>query len=62
MRSAYMKPTYYDKDHKNVHCTKCTQYGEEYLNGVTLQNIERILEKLKSMLTEIAVVDYNNAA
>lgn len=47
---------------KNVPCTKCTQCGEEYLNGVTLEKIERILEKLKSMLTEIAVVDYNNAA
>ena len=47
---------------KNVPCTKCTQCGEEYLNGVTLQKIEEILEKLKSMLTEIAVVDYNNAA
>ena len=47
---------------KNVPCTKCTQCGEEFLNGVTLQKIERILESLKSMLTEIAVVDYNKAA
>jgi threonine dehydrogenase-like Zn-dependent dehydrogenase len=47
---------------KNVPCSKCTQCGEEYLNGVTLQNIEKILEKLKGLLTEIAVVDYNNAA
>ena len=47
---------------KNVPCTKCTQCGEEFLNGVTLQKIERILESLKSMLTEIAVIDYNKAA
>lgn len=47
---------------KNVPCTKCTQCGEEFLNGVTLQKIERILESLNSMLTEIAVVDYNKAA
>ena len=47
---------------KNVPCTKCTQCGEEYLNGVTLKKIENILEKLKDILTEIAVVDYNNAA
>lgn len=47
---------------KNVPCTKCTQCGEEYLNGVTLQKIETILEKLKDALTEIAVVDYNKAA
>ena len=25
---------------KNVPCTKCTQCGEEYLNGTTLQKIE----------------------
>lgn len=47
---------------KNVPCTKCTQCGEEYLNGVTLQKIESILEKLKNTLTEIAVVDYTKAA
>ncbi|MCI9486452.1 MAG: type II toxin-antitoxin system MqsA family antitoxin [Lachnospiraceae bacterium] len=47
---------------KNVPCSKCTQCGEEYLNGVTLQKIERILEKLKSVLTEVAIVDYNKAA
>ena len=45
---------------KNVPCSKCTQCGEEYLNGVTLAKIESILEKLKDILTEIAVVDYNN--
>jgi len=47
---------------KNVPCTKCTQCGEEYLNGVTLQKIENILEKLKNTLTEIAVVDYTKSA
>ena len=40
---------------KNVPCKK-------YLNGVTLKKIETILEKLKTMLTEFAVVDYNKAA
>lgn len=47
---------------KNVPCSKCTQCGEEYLKGSTLANIEAILEKLKDILTEIAVVDYNKAA
>lgn len=47
---------------KNVPCTKCTQCGEEYLNGVTMQRIEQIIEKVKNILTEIAVVDYNTAA
>ena len=46
---------------KNVPCSKCTQCGEEYLNGVVLQKIEDILERVKNALTEIAVVDYNAA-
>ena len=47
---------------KNVPCKKCTQCGEEFLNGLTLQKIETILGKLKALLTEFVVVDYNNAA
>ena len=35
---------------KNVPCNKCMQCGEEYLNGITLQKIEVILSKLKSLL------------
>ena len=47
---------------KNVQCTQCTQCGEVYLNGATLMKIEKILERLKSALTEIAVVDYTQLA
>lgn len=47
---------------KNVPCTKCTQCGEVYLNGVIVQKIESIMEKLKSVLTEIAVIDFTHAA
>lgn len=47
---------------KNVPCTKCSQCGEEYLNGVTVQKIEQILQKVKALLTEVAIVDYNTAA
>ena len=43
---------------KNVPCSKCTQCGEEYLNGITLQKIESILAKLKNMLTEFAPPDH----
>lgn len=46
---------------KNVPCTKCIQCGEEYLNGTTMVKIESVLEKIKDLLTEIAVVDYNVA-
>ncbi len=47
---------------KNVPCLKCNQCGEDYINGTTMLKIESIIEKLKSMLTEIAVVDFTTAA
>lgn len=47
---------------KNVPCRKCTQCGEVYLNGVTVQKIEEIIKRLKAALTEIAVVDFTQAA
>ena len=47
---------------KNVPCKKCTQCGEEYLNGATLKKIETISANLKSLLTEVAIVDYTKAA
>jgi YgiT-type zinc finger domain-containing protein len=47
---------------KNVPCLKCDQCGEEYIDGSTLMKIESIIEKLKSALTEIAVVDFLKAA
>ncbi len=47
---------------KNVPCKKCTQCGEEYLNGATLKKIETITANLKSLLTEVAIVDYTKAA
>ncbi len=47
---------------KNVPCLKCEQCGEDYINGSTMLKIESIIDKLKSMLTEIAVVDFKTAA
>lgn len=47
---------------KNVPCVKCEQCGEDYINGPTMLKIESIIDKLKSMLTEIAVVDFKTAA
>ena len=47
---------------KNVPCHRCTQCGEEVLNGVTLKKIEDILEKVKSVFTEIAIVDFQKMA
>lgn len=47
---------------KNVPCKRCTQCGEEYLNGITMKRIEMIIARLKGIFTEVAIVDYNNAA
>ena len=47
---------------KNVPCLKCDQCGEDYISGVTMLKIESIIERLKIMLTEIAVVDFKTAA
>ena len=47
---------------KNVPCQKCSQCGEEFINGSTMQKIESIISKLKSMLPEITVIDFQNAA
>mgnify|MGYP000005071311 CR=1 FL=1 len=47
---------------KNVPCTKCSQCGEEYLNGCTMQKIETIIAKMKNMLTELAIIDFTKAA
>ena len=47
---------------KIVPCLKCDQCGEDYINGVTMLKIESIIERLKTMLTEIAVVDFKTAA
>ncbi|MCD8023865.1 MAG: type II toxin-antitoxin system MqsA family antitoxin [Lachnospiraceae bacterium] len=47
---------------KNVPCNKCTQCGEEYISGDVLLKIEGIIKNVKSLLTEIAVIDYTEAA
>lgn len=43
---------------KNVPCHKCSQCGEVSYSGEVTEKIERIIEKLKNALTEIAVVDF----
>ena len=43
---------------KNVPCHKCKQCGEVSFSGETVSRIEEIIEKLKAVLTEVAIVDY----
>lgn len=47
---------------KNVPCKKCTQCGEEILDGVTALKIQQIVRNVRSMLTEIAIIDFSKAA
>jgi YgiT-type zinc finger domain-containing protein len=43
---------------KNVPCHKCSQCGEVSYTGTTVAKIEQIVEKLKDVLTEVAIVDF----
>jgi YgiT-type zinc finger domain-containing protein len=43
---------------KNVPCHKCSQCGEVSYTGTTVARIEQIVEKLKDVLTEVAIVDF----
>lgn len=45
---------------KNVPCHKCSQCGEISYNGEVVLRIEKIIDKLKDTLTEIAVVYYDD--
>jgi YgiT-type zinc finger domain-containing protein len=43
---------------KNVPCHECSQCGEVSYSGSVVARIEKIIERLKEALTEVAVVDY----
>ena len=43
---------------KNVPCHKCSQCGEVSYSGTIVSEIEKIVEKLKDVLTEVAIVDF----
>lgn len=47
---------------RNVPCLKCSQCGEEIFSDEVAKKLERIVNKLKESVTEIAVTDYRNAA
>lgn len=46
---------------KNVPCFKCDQCGEESFSFEVTQRLEKIIDKCKEALTEIAVVNYSAA-
>lgn len=47
---------------KNVPCLKCTQCGETYFEGKTVEKLESILDGIKVIASEItvSVIDYHN--
>lgn len=47
---------------RNVPCLKCTQCGETVYTGDTVERLEKIVNTLSQLMTEIAVVEYSNAA
>ena len=47
---------------KNVPCMRCEQCGETYFNDYVAEQLERIVDELQSVVTEIAVVNYVDKA
>ena len=43
---------------KGVPAKVCTQCGEQYFDDETAENIEKIVNKLKQLATEVTIVKY----
>ncbi|MCL2225668.1 MAG: type II toxin-antitoxin system MqsA family antitoxin [Defluviitaleaceae bacterium] len=43
---------------KNVPALVCNQCGEAYFTDDVMQKLETIVDKLESMIKEVAIVDY----
>ena len=43
---------------KNVPCLRCDQCGEVFYDDAVTEQLERIVKMLQSVVTEIAVVNY----
>ena len=47
---------------KNVPCLECAQCGEPEIEDAVMQQLERIVETCKTLVQEVAVIDYRQAA
>ena len=47
---------------RNIPCYKCRECDEIMYTGDVVQKLEQITEKFKSLMQELTVVDYENAA
>jgi len=44
---------------KDVPAKVCTQCGEQYFDDQTSENIEKIVNKLKDLSTEVTIINYD---
>lgn len=44
---------------KNVPANVCVTCGERYFDDDVMQNLEKIIEELRTITTEISIVNYN---
>ena len=47
---------------KNVPCSQCSQCGEISYSNEVAKRLEKIVDTLKNIVTEISVIDYKTAA
>lgn len=47
---------------KNVPCMKCRQCGEAAFSGAVARKLEEILRKCRDLMTEVAIINYNDIA
>ena len=47
---------------KNIPCHKCSECTEVIYTGKVIRTIEKIIERTKQSITEIAVVDFSKNA
>ena len=43
---------------RNVPCLKCDQCGETAYIGIVVKQIEKIIDSMQTVLTEIAIINY----
>lgn len=46
---------------KEVSAKVCTKCGEQYFDDETAENIEKIVNQLKKLETEVSIVKYNKS-
>ncbi len=47
---------------KNVPCLECPQCGEKYYTDEVAERLDEIVNSIKSLMTEIAIVEYTDSA